>query len=259
MLSMSFRQTQCLQLRQQISLSLTQQESLLSYKKSLEERIHGIEFNVEREVFNGQEIIRFSEKGNASSWMTISMFSKEELDLRVKTMSSNATPMSVYNRDPKLYINILYHYKSLHYAFRANGKIYLNPAMEEWQNNIVDYLGILPDKWIAKIVRRTQQAITSYRNRLGIDSAIHNFGEEDIDQEKVLAIQSENLMKLRAFQSNHDGKNFEDATKSMIISHIKTNLQKSDGKIYKELTEASIIVSRSTIVNYRRGIACGKY
>jgi ABC-type dipeptide/oligopeptide/nickel transport system ATPase component len=248
-----------LSLRQTLALRLTQQQEafLTPYEKVLRERIHGKDIRIEKHHFGEEPILKFYEAETPASWRSVPMLDKEIVDDQIKGLSSQITPVSLYGQNANLYVNILYHYKSLASAYEANGKIYNNPALEEWQTHIIDFLGVLPDTWIAKIVSKTSSAISYYRNRLGIQSAAQNFDEEEIDKEKVLRIQAENLKKLNEFQATHENKSFSCATKNFIKNFIKENKQKTDAEIGQELQTAGISVARQSINKYRHEMSRG--
>lgn len=249
-MSMSLRQTQ------RITLSLSQKAVLKGFESVLKERIHGPDLIVKRNPNAGKSGISGLEFLSASGSAYVTLLSKEGLDEKVLSLHSQTTAASLYMNDLNTYINIIHYYKTLANAFASNGRVFKNAALENWQTNVIEFLGVLPDSWIGKIVGKTASAIGAYRTMIGIKSCRKNLVEleddEDIFQSEILKIQAKNLDKLRNFQETHSGEDFTDTVRVEINDFIAKNHDKmNDGQMNVELFGMGISISRRTITKYR--------
>lgn len=254
---LSFQQTQ------KFYLSATQTVVLRKFEKALIEKIHGPNIKVVKIPIPSSENFAlkcYPGDSNEGSTFNINILNKEEVDNEIAKLSQSVTAISLYTNDARLYINIIHYYQTLSNAFTQNGRVFSNIALEEWQKTIVEFLGTLPDTWIAKIVSRSAATIGYYRMKLGIDSCSENLQslkDEGALQEEILKIQAMNLEKLREFQVTHVQKTFSSTVKDEIIEYIKLNKDKTDVLIQEELCEKGINLARRTVGKYRAKIFAG--
>ncbi len=85
------------------------------------------------------------------------------------------TPSELSRTLPGVYQSALVHYGSLGNAFAESGKlrgveiIYAHADLRGWEAKVGPFLGQLPDKMIAKIVRKPTRVITTMRIAAGIN------------------------------------------------------------------------------------------
>jgi len=243
---------------QTLRLSQSQQLVLEIWEKELRSKIYGPNL-IYKKVLKGENAgkLKFYEDGSKEPPVFVSLCNKKDIDKIILELPTSTTAFSLFCKDTTLYVNILYYYQTLSNAFEKNGRPYIRQALENWQSNVVEYLGILPDLWIAKIVQKSVEGIRRYRKQLGIDTAAENFEDSDISQEGVLRIQAENIEKLKEFQAKHLRKNFSSEIVEKINNHIRNNREKSDTMISSELKELGVLVKRHTVNKYRCQLFAG--
>lgn len=257
-------------------------QELLTYVQELSELIHGPSISIKEEIFPtcpncgtrtnsrpdgvlweclscdekftdakaipGKEL-RVRTVGEDDNVM-ISCYNDTDLQRRIVALSPFLTPIAIFHLDKVLYINIVHRYGSLEKGFASVGMIYANPALEEWQITIIDFLGVLPDGQIAKIIGKHTQNIREYRVRLGISSASENLLGVAITREAVDEIRKTNKEVLSNFYQDFSNKKWRDFRK-MAKKIIGENSDKTDEDITSILAGHGIKIARRTVNKYR--------
>lgn len=155
------------------TLTERQTESLLVYKQELKEKIYGPKVSVEKITWKGRECLEStifdSEKPTIRKDR---LYSKEELDVWIKRLWDDTIPASLIKGAKNIYTNMLYTYGSVENSFKENGRE--NPISKRWKEHVFEYLGILPDYWIAEIVGVSEQDVVEYRIFLKINTVENN-------------------------------------------------------------------------------------
>ena len=269
-------------IRQAQRLSVSQKQKLLGYLGELEDAVYGPQFSIKEyqrvgcpscgatmpmsspegykciscnRAYSHEEAIAVTfydagRVGDNNSLITVRKFDEEVFHEKMKNLSPFITPGALYDQDRSFYLNIMRQFGSLEKAFASVGMVYANPAKEKWQETIMNYVGILTDTAIAKIVGVSIMTIWTYRHRFGIASASDNFRDAEISEDIVLQIRELNekkiLGELKSLTSLRF-KNIKDEVKKMIAE----NPSKRDGEIKALLKEKGVVLARRTINKYR--------
>lgn len=281
-LSMSVRQV----LRS--TLTLAQTQKLKFYIRELEEKIHGPQLNIQEEYLPGcpkcNVVAMYKPDGvmykciscghrftdaqavtktfykvrqiGSESVMQVPRYDIIMLKEKISTVSPFVTPVALHNSDNVLYINLLAQFGSLASAFATVGIVYANPAKESWQTTVIDYLGIIPDSQIAKIVGVSHTQIWLLRQRFGIPTAGENFEDLPIDDDTISEIREFNNQKLIEAIETWGKASFLNV-KKIVKEVISQNPGKPDREICQIVFKQGIKVSRRTVNKYRNEAGSG--
>jgi len=281
-MSMSARLSLVTTVVQQVRLSTTQMQQLQLYARELEEKIYGPQLVINEfyepgcpecntittlkpdgvrykclrcnhEFTDAQAVVVAKYRAHRVGdeiIMELPKYDSATLKDKISMISPFVTPSALFNADRILYINIIHQFSSLNAAFAVTGIAYANPAKESWQTTIIDYVGILTDGMIAKIVGVSRTSIWGYRQRFGIPTAGQNFVKLEIGQASIEEIRDLNNQKLQEAFTDWETTPFRNVRKEA-----QEVIKEHPNKSYREIVDVlrkqkGIKLSRRTVNKY---------